>query len=264
MTPFTGLRTASWALLLLCALAGPLAGQDDRPRIVYLANEGVMIEGRGGRVLIDALFGDGLPDYPTVPALLRDSLERALGRFGGPTLVLATHPHRDHFDSAAVARHLAGNGKAAVLYPPRTPEGGLPAPVDAGWVKVQPLPIPHGPTSRPVGHAALLVTIDGTTVVHLGDSNGNEETLATLRRAARGVDVALVPYWYALDDEGFQALLDAARPGTVVLLHVAVPAARSGRLEGRGGWEAVAGEIRRRHPNVRTPGTAGEVVELDR
>ena len=43
-----------------------------------------MLEGRKGRVLIDALFGDGLPDYAVVPRAMRDSLER-VGRLNDGT-----------------------------------------------------------------------------------------------------------------------------------------------------------------------------------
>ena len=60
-------RSAAWrcAVLALAAVAYPsLAVAQTSPptdalRLTYLANEGVMLEGRKGRVLIDALFGDG-------------------------------------------------------------------------------------------------------------------------------------------------------------------------------------------------------------
>jgi hypothetical protein len=71
------------------------------------------------------------------------------------------------------------------------------------------------------------------------------------------VDIALVPYWYALEDARFQRLLDVIHARTVVLLHVSPGAAR-----GDGGWPARLRELQARFPQVRAPGQPGEVVEL--
>ena len=71
------------------------------------------------------------------------------------------------------------------------------------------------------------------------------------------MDIALVPYWYALDDTRFQRLLDVIHARTVVLLHVSLGAAR-----GEGGWPARLRELQSRYPQVRAPARAGEVVEL--
>jgi glyoxylase-like metal-dependent hydrolase (beta-lactamase superfamily II) len=102
-------------------------------RLTYLANEGVMLSPRQGRVFIDAFFGDGLPDYAVVPRPARDSLERAAGPYGGPAIILATHAHRDHYDSAAVARYLASNPDAVAVGPPGTAPRGDVRPTDLGW-----------------------------------------------------------------------------------------------------------------------------------
>ena len=255
-------RSAAWrcAVLALAAVACPsLAVAQTSPptdalRLTYLANEGVMLEGRKGRVLIDALFGDGLPDYSVVPRAMRDSLERAQGAFGGPTIVLTTHAHRDHYDAAAVARYREHN-PAAVLVGPPGPAGADPAePVDSGWVQVRPLAIPHGGTVRPVGHAAYLVTLDGLTALHLGDTQSDPGTWVAAGVPAAGVDLALVPYWYALDQGQFQALLEVLRAGTVVLLHTP-------RQDG-GGWAAVSRELQDRYSQVRIPQAAGDVIEV--
>jgi L-ascorbate metabolism protein UlaG (beta-lactamase superfamily) len=223
------------------------------PRVRYLANEGVMLEGSGGRVLIDALFGEGLPEYATVPPASRDSLERGVGHYGGPAVVLVTHAHRDHFDSAAVARYRRHNPAAVVIGPPAP--GAAPAPpVDLGWVRVRSLAIPHGPTSRPVGHAAYLVTLDGTTALHLGDTQSDPATWRAAGVPERGVDLALVPYWYALEEGRLEAAMAVLRARTVVLFHAALE-------EGESGWAGVSRGLRERHPEVRAPLVPGEVVE---
>ena len=250
-----------WRLAVLAvAMAAPVIAQTpDEPaaRLSYLANEGVMLSSPRGRVLIDALFGDGLSDYAVVPHPMRDSLERAAGDYGGPALVLSTHAHRDHYDSAAVARYLASNPDAVIVGPPGLPPHDAIRAADLGWVKVRPIPIPHGPTQRPVGHTWYLVELGGTTALHLGDTSGDPKSWPELGLPVGGVDIALVPYWYALEDARFQRLLDAVHARTVVLLHVSLGAARDD-----GGWPARLRELQARYPQVRAPGQPGEVVEL--
>ena len=64
------------------------------------------------------------------------------------------------------------------------------------------------------------------------------------------LDIALVPYWYALEDASFQRLLDVIPARTVVLLHVPVGAAPG------------LGDLQARYPQVRVPRQPGEVVDL--
>lgn len=249
-------RSAALALATLACPSFTVAQTSpptDALRLTYLANEGVMLEGRRGRVLIDALFGDGLPDYAVVPRAMRDSLERAQGAFGGPAIVVTTHPHADHYDAAAVARYREHNPSSVLVGPPGSEGADLAAPVDLGWVQVRSLAIPHGRgTVHPVGHAAYLVTLDGTTALHLGDTGSDPGTWAAAGVPAAGVDLALVPYWYALDQGRFEALLEVLRAGTVVLLHT--PRQDDDR------WAAVRRELQERYRRVRVPRAAGDVI----
>jgi L-ascorbate metabolism protein UlaG (beta-lactamase superfamily) len=243
-------------LPLLLAVAGAIQNPGPPPavRLTYLANEGVMLSSPRGRVLIDALFGDGLPEYAVLPHPLRDSLERAAGDYGGPALVLSTHAHRDHYDSAAVGRYLASNPDAVVIGPPGVPPHDEVRAADLGWVRVRPIPVPHGPTLRPVKHTWYLIDLGGTTALHLGDTSADPKGWSHLELPARGVDIALVPYWYALEDASFQRLLDVIHARTVVLLHVS-------RGAGRGEWPARFRELQARYPQVRAPWQPGEVVD---
>jgi L-ascorbate metabolism protein UlaG (beta-lactamase superfamily) len=229
-------------------------------RLTYLANEGVALESGRGRVFIDALFGDGLPEYPAVPRPMRDSLERALGDFGGPTVVLTTHPHRDHFDSAAVQRYLRANPEAVAFGPAGTGLRSAIAPADLGWVRVLPLPIRHGATRRMVDHVAWVVTLEGVSALHIGDTGSDPATWPALGLPAGGVDLALLPYWYALDDSRFQAILRVARPREIVLLHTPVP--QSGSPEATAEWDVQRRALLERYPRVRIPARPGEAMDV--
>jgi L-ascorbate metabolism protein UlaG (beta-lactamase superfamily) len=262
--------TLSRLLLLLLASLAAQRGTS-APRLTYLANEGVVLEGKGGRIFLDAFFGDGLPDYPVVPAALRDSMERGLDGFAGPAAALTTHPHRDHFDPAGLARYLRSNAGALAVGPvgvaarldslspglgartrELTPTGGKTATLDIGWARIQALAIPHGHTMRPVQHVAYLIALDGTTALHLGDTDSDPETWPGLGLSPSGVDLALVPFWYALDDGRFDSLIRVTRARTVVLLHL--PRTPDPN------WDAAARELQRRYPQVRIPTRFGSRV----
>ena len=160
-------------------------------------------------------------------------------------------------DSAAVVRYLASNPAAIAIGPPGTAPHGDVRATDLGWVRVRPVPVTHGPTGRPIGHTGYLVTLDGITAVHLGDISGDPKAWPDLGLPEEGVDIALVPYWYALDDARFRSLLEVVRARTVVLLHVSLGAANGGDP-----WSARLRELRARYPQILAPGRPGEPVEL--
>ncbi len=247
--------------------------------VTYLANEGVMLETSAGRVLIDALFGDGLEGYARVERPLRDSLERARGRFGGRVLVLATHAHRDHFDAAAVARYLAANPAAVAVVPPDArrrltalsspPPGAQVRDGDSashafGWVTVRALGMPHGSTRNRVDHAAYLVELDGWTALHIGDTQLPPIAWDTLGLPASGVDVALVPYWYLMNAALEAQLRAHAKPRRIVVLHGPPAGADSEGMRRLGGWQAWTRELESRHDDVWVPRAAGEHRMIDR
>ena len=128
-------------------------------------------------------------------------------------------------------------------------------PVDLFWVQVRPL----GHTARrylhPVVHAPI-ASRSGTTALHLGDTQSDPATWVAAGVPAAGVDLALVPYWYALDQARFEALLGVLRAGTVVLLHTP-------RQDGDG-WAAARRELQDRYRQVWVPGAAGEIIEVAR
>ena len=93
--------------------AGPVPR--DSLVVTFLANEGVMISSGGTSILIDALFGDGLPGYGVVTEPTRTTLERAQPPFDRVNAVLATHIHNDHFEAGPVFRHLQHNPRATLI-----------------------------------------------------------------------------------------------------------------------------------------------------
>lgn len=246
--------------------------------VVPLANAGVLLVAGERRVLVDALFGDGLPGYATVPPARRADLEAARGEFAGVDLVLATHAHRDHFDAAAVARHLAANPAARFVSTPQAvaairalpagaaladrlhavlPDEGERATLRFDDVTVTAFQLHHGRgLARPVANLGFLVELGGRRVVHLGDTAATAEELAATGLAARGIDLALVPFWRLLDEADRAAIRRALRPARLTAMHVPLPAApveMFGADGGRAGLDAALG----------LPVSGVELLELD-
>lgn len=193
--------------------------------VEYLANEGVLITHGQLRILVDALTGEGLPDYPVALPATRDSLERALGRFTEVDLVLVTHVHRDHFNARAMANHLRANPGAVVVGSsqvadslrllagwsdpsrtrilPATP--GTTAELRHAGTVVTAHGIPHPPSrNQPVEHLVWVIEVGGRRVMHLGDSSPSRAELAAA--AGSGVDLLLAPFWVLGGQEGLERI----------------------------------------------------------
>ena len=196
----------AWALITLPSFA---AGQTTPARVTYLANEGVLLEVGDKKVLIDALFGDGIRGYPVVPEQMRGDLEAARGRFQEVDLLLVSHEHRDHFDPGSVARHLANNSRALMFGPPdavaRLPDGaraqgvypleGNQATLSHRDISVRVMRLHHGRARSEIQNLGLIVDLNGVRFLHVGDT---ELTLCegrSLELDDLEIDVALLPSW---------------------------------------------------------------------
>lgn len=221
---------------------GAAAARLSDASVRYLANEGVLVTLPEGTVLIDGLFGDGLPDYPTVAPATRDSLEGGLGAFGAIDLLLVTHVHRDHFNALAVEQHLIQNPRAHLVAPAQVADSlrilgseferfgdrvhpvdatpGRIAEIEAAGIPIRALGIAHPPSrNQPVEHVGYVVGRE-RTVAHLGDMGLGSAGVETLT-AGSGVSIALVPYWILDGEASVARVEETLAPGCVVGFHVA-------------------------------------------
>lgn len=239
-------RLAAALLLSLCA-----ASADAGVRVTYLANAGVLLEGDGCSVLIDALQRDSLGDYLRHAPDVQERLETARPPFDRVGLALATHFHLDHWDAGAISRFLTSSPAAVFASPPQAgamlptslkprvrplwPGAGEASVrlVESG-ARVSGIPLDHG---MPVENLAYRLECGGKVLFHLGDSAPAEANFAKLLAAGRA-DVAMVPHWWLTSDSGLAFVRDRWRPGHVVAYHVAA------------GDSVTAPEIRRRLPEA--------------
>ena len=276
---------AIWTLLpaLLASVGvGSLASAQSL-KITYLANEGFLIESDGTRVLVDALFGEGLEHYAAVPAPERAALEGGRSPWQGIDLVLATHHHPDHFDPEPVSRFLAANPRARFVSTPQAvdllerrlppdderrarirgllPEPGTLERLDLGDVAVDVLQLHHGAGTE-ARNLGFLLHLEGADVLHVGDTEASwDEGFASHADLLAEVDVALLPLWFFTEGRWGEVVrrLPAA---TLVAMHIAEAGAPPLYFGSAGSRERRLELLRERHPGAQPMVRSGQRVDL--
>jgi L-ascorbate metabolism protein UlaG (beta-lactamase superfamily) len=236
--------TRLWLLLAAVPLLGDV-------RVTYLANEGVLVTSGDTKVLVDALFRDSLGDYTRHDARTQEQLETGKHPFDGVALALATHYHLDHWDAGAISRFLTNNASAVFASTPQAtgmiprslrgrvrvlwPGGNASLRFEARAATVEAFPLGHGETQN-LGYA---LSVGGRLLLHLGDaepSAANFEVLAARPRP----DVALVPFWWLLDEAGRAFVAGRWKPAHVIAIHLgekdAAMSAAKVRISLPGAW----------------------------
>lgn len=235
-----------WPVLGVAGVASPVA-EATRPgtpvdslTLLFIANEGVLIELGAERVLIDGLHRPYQPMYGALPREIAGGLESAAPPFSDIDLVLVSHRHRDHFHPDAVARYLEASSLTRLVSSPQVvretlaagegleeqtvavmPDPGESVRRSFGNISVEFLGLPHGGGR----HAAIqnlghLVELGGKRILHLGDAVVDSDTFDQFGLSERSVDVALIPYWYLLDDDGRQVVDEHIGPSLIIAVHV--------------------------------------------
>lgn len=241
-----GLLTAcSWSTETIAqADATPEPVAKEKVKVTYIANEGVLIEGYGKKILIDGLHRKYLDEYSYPPDDLRAKMEKAEGEYSDLDLLLFSHIHGDHFSPESTRLHLLNNGKAVLATSPQIVdavkkdfgelskiEGRIEA-IPWIWkeersynkgVKIRFLGLSHG-TGR---HASIqnlghVVDLGGTKFLHLGDADMSDENFDTFDLEKAGIDVAFIPYWYLLSERGRELVDRQFAPKHIIAVHVDV------------------------------------------
>lgn len=214
--------------------------------ITRLGNAGfaLAVDGRI-RVLIDALYGDGIRGYEVVPEAARRRLERAQPPYDDVRWVLASHVHGDHFDPRAVAHFLSANAEARFLSTPQAvaqlrtleawrrigkrvdevwPGTGASLDTEHAGIPLRAVRLHHG-TGVDAQNLGLIVDLADSRVLHMGDTEASLDEVRTLALDEAGIDVVLAPYWYFFG--GRRPLLDSIGAAHRVVMHLAAPDAPS-------------------------------------
>jgi L-ascorbate metabolism protein UlaG (beta-lactamase superfamily) len=230
--------------------------------ITYIANEGVLISSGRKQVLIDGLHREYKPAYAFPPPDLLSSLELARPPYDEIDLVLVSHLHLDHFHPESVGLHLKNNRGAQLVSSAQivdlvrkqysdfpkienrvrevAPTWKTKSAFSVGGINLQVLGLRHGSAHfswiQNLGH---LIEIDGRKFLHLGDADMTDENFASFRLHEEGIDVAFIPYWFLLSENGRALVRKQFNPKTVIAVHV--PPAEA---------EKLAAEIPKNYPGA--------------
>lgn len=229
--------------IALCALASPAAWSHEQPaspcEVRYVANAGVLVRLGEARLLIDAPIRQGIPPYATSSPEERVRLERAAAPYDRVDAILITHWHEDHFSPEAVAAHLTGNTRAVLVSSPEVvervrqvathlpdarfravlPEPGASRLVMVGTLPVRVLRIRHNPARRPPEQHVGFLVGDNPAVLHTGDADPQADNFTVLRGLPR-VRLALLPFWYVLNETNRRVVRESIAPDRIVAMHL--------------------------------------------
>ena len=211
--------------------------------ITYIANEGVLISSGDKQVLIDGLHREYQRAYAFLPPPQRDKIENAQSPFDQIDLVLVSHRHLDHFHPESVGLHLQHNPNAVLLSSQQVVDEvannfkdfqTIKARVTAttpAWkerramkmadIDLEILGIRHG-TGR---HAAIqnlghVIKLGGKKLLHVGDADTAIENFQDLNLDEEGIDIAFIPYWFLVDEEGRTVVREHIKPKQIIAVHI--------------------------------------------
>ena len=246
----TGL-TAFAGLLVLAPIPG--SAQDaatttpkrGRPEveITFLANAGFLLKCDGQAILIDGFLRRPYGTYEALPADAFERMANGEAPFDGPTLGLVSHVHADHFQATAAERFLRGNDQARLMSSPQVirelvKRAKRPETLQKRVVSVdlepgawrafkepsgnlEVFPLRHGGDGhgsiRNYGH---LITIGGVRFLHVGDAEVSAEVFAPYQLASKSIDVAFLPYWFFMSDEGIKLVREQINPAQIIACHI--------------------------------------------
>lgn len=244
--------TGSVILLIFVLLIGFVSNAGERTvnpkleesniEVTFLANEGVLISTRGKKILIDALFDNPNPNYAAPPEDMLESMAAGKAPFNDVELVLITHNHPDHFSPSFSARFMESNPNTVIV----AADDAISAMKEnaENWGHVQnrifSFNLKPGETAKKTvkdidikifrtlhsgdreepHNLMYLITMNGRTIFHEGDSDGKLATFKALGLENQGIDLALVHFWFPLHPEGERIILDVLKPEHVGLIHL--------------------------------------------
>lgn len=248
MKVMTKLQT--YVLIIFAALSTATHADEHAWGARYLANAGVMIEQGDTKILFDPFFRSDFGQYDLMPQEIEAALFAGTPPWDGIDAVFISHHHGDHFDPAVVTSFLR-RWPAVNLYAPQQAveamlalddgpieplldrihgleleRDSVPARFEMDGLLVEAVRIAHG--GWPNRHAnveniVFRVTLDDeTTVMHLGDADSARKHYVP--HAAywreRQSDLALVPVWLLLSENGRHVVDEHVDAGHAIGMHV--------------------------------------------
>ncbi len=211
--------------------------------VKYIANEGVLISSGGKTILIDGLHREYKPDFLFPPADLLKSLETAAMPYDKINLLLVSHLHLDHFHPQSIGLHLKNNPKAMLASSEQIIGEVAKSFADYEKIKSQIKPISHewkksveynqdgikvrflglrhgGENFKWIQNFGHLIELGGKKLLHLGDADMTAENFSAFNLSQENIDVAFIPYWFLLSENGRKLVKEQFNPKQIIAIHI--------------------------------------------
>ncbi len=227
-------------ILLSVLLTTSISAQD--VKITYLANEGVLIESDDKKVMVDALFDDHYKAYMSPSPELVARMNNKQNPFEQVDLVLTTHIHRDHYEAKITGDFLSAHEESKFISSAQVRDDLEEKYIS--YADIKPRVIAHnrdtyttrevingitvhsffinhsgGFRAANIENMGFIVELGGKKILHLGDSDMDVERFRAVNLSQYNVDVALIPYWYMVDEKGQEIIRNHIKPGNLIGVH---------------------------------------------
>lgn len=218
----------------------------------YLANEGIMIETKGYKVLFDPFFHNNYGNYQLVPAAILASIMNNTAPYHDINAIFVSHSHGDHFAAQDMVNYLQKYAEVKLIAPNQAIEqmqemvgfeqvknqvtsisleyGDAPQSIEVDNIKVDAVRIPHAgwPGRSNVANIVYRVTLpngdSASTVIHMGDADPNDDHFRPLGAfwQQKHTNISFPPYWFFSSIQGNYILDNRINAANHIGVHVPI------------------------------------------
>jgi len=219
-------------------------GRREPLRLIYIANEGVLVSSGDKKVLIDALFNKPNAEYRAPSPEVLEKIMKGEAPYDGVDLLVVTHNHPDHFDALLAARYLETLSEPLLLAPADAVAELRKAATDWGKIEsrvvsldtkvgakehrdLNRIPVTafhtlHSGDRETPMNLMYLFELDGWRVFHEGDSTGKTDEYRDFGLGSVPVHLALVHFWFPLEPNCARFLQEVLKPDHIALMHLPI------------------------------------------
>ncbi|RJE77145.1 hypothetical protein BGP78_09930 [Pseudoalteromonas sp. MSK9-3] len=219
-------KISSIITIIFMLFSGSITAKSISASAQYLGNEGVLITHNNKKVLFDPIFKQNYNRFTLVPQEIKEKLINSAAPFNTINAIFVTHDHADHFHAAEVSEYLQKHKEVQLIAPtqvmkklalqpnyqqfkPQLHEvslniGDKPISFNINSIDAEAVRIPHTgwPKRTEIENIVYRVTIDGVTVLHLGDADINPQHYTPYAKfwADKITHHAFIPEVFAVDE----------------------------------------------------------------
>ncbi|MEO9966220.1 MAG: MBL fold metallo-hydrolase [Reichenbachiella sp.] len=210
-------------------------------KATYIANSGVFVEVGNTKILIDALFTNGLRRFSTPNDSKLAAMTTGKSPYNNLSLALITHAHQDHCDPSQLSKLLLNQKTLNCLTTPQVLDSieavmddyesihdrTLTFPISRGWrtyskegLSIKAAYARHaGKINAKVQDIIFIADMEGKKVLHLGDADMDPNRFDELKLQYEDLDIAFVPFWYMTSFYGAEVIHKYIKAKKIIAVH---------------------------------------------